>query len=236
MADFSAKLKAPVYVCLLTYGCQMNILDSQILSGSLARQGFVVTEDETAADVVLFITCSVRDLAERKVLGKAGKLNVKRNRRPEVVLGVTGCMAELKGEALIGGKNVFDFVAGTHKRHLIPELILRALCKRVAAAEVTSVNAEALERLGIALAPYMDECLPAEGKLFAVGRDEAEARLDELEAMRPRPWQAFVEIMRGCSNFCSYCVVPYARGPEVSRPADEILAELRTLASSGCVE
>jgi len=236
MADFSAQLKAPIYVCLLTYGCQMNILDSQILSGNLTRQGFVVTEDETAADVVLFITCSVRDLAERKVLGKAGKLNVKRNRRPEVVLGVTGCMAELKGETLIGGKNVFDFVAGTHKRHLIPELILRALCKRVAAAEVTSVNAEHLERLGIALAPYMEECLPNEGKLFAVGRDEAEAGLDELEAMRPRPWQAFVEIMRGCSNFCSYCVVPYARGPEVSRPADEILAELKTLASSGCVE
>ena len=159
MADFSAQLKAPVYVCLLTYGCQMNILDSQILSGNLTRQGFVVIEDETAADVVLFITCSVRDLAERKVLGKAGKLNVKRNRRPEVVLGVTGCMAELKGEALLGGKNVFDFVAGTHKRHLIPELILRALCKRVAAAEVTSVNAEHLERLGIALEPYMEEWL-----------------------------------------------------------------------------
>ena len=103
MADFSAQLKAPVYVCLLTYGCQMNILDSQILSGNLTRQGFVVVEDETAADVVLFITCSVRDLAERKVLGKAGKLNVKRNRRPEVVLGVTGCMAELKGETLLDG-------------------------------------------------------------------------------------------------------------------------------------
>ena len=236
MADFSAPLKAPIYVCLLTYGCQMNILDSQILSGNLSRQGFVVTDDETAADAVLFISCSVRDLAERKVLGKAGKLNVKRNRRPEVVLGMTGCMAELKGESLLGGKNVFDFVAGTHKRHLIPELLLRALCKRVAAAEVTAVNAEALERLGIALAPYMDECAPSSERLFAVGRNESGEGLDELEAMRPRPWQAFVEIMRGCSNFCSYCVVPYARGPEVSRPAEEILKELETLAGSGCVE
>jgi tRNA-2-methylthio-N6-dimethylallyladenosine synthase len=97
-------LLAPIKVCLLTYGCQMNILDSQVLSGNLTRQGFVVVEDEGEADAVLFITCSVRDLAERKVLGKAGKLNVKRRRRPEVVLGVTGCMAELKGEALLGAR------------------------------------------------------------------------------------------------------------------------------------
>ena len=236
MADFSANLLAPIKVCLLTYGCQMNILDSQVLSGNLTRQGFTIVEDESEADAVIFITCSVRDLAERKVLGKAGKLNVKRRRRPEVVLGVTGCMAELKGEELLEGKNVFDFVAGTHKRHLIPEMILRALCRRVAAAEVTAANAEHIERLGKALAPYMEECLASEGALLAVGKDPMSFGLDELEAMRPRPWQAFVEIMRGCSNFCSYCVVPYARGPEVSRPAESILSELRALAVSGCVE
>lgn len=236
MADFSARLAAPIRVCLMTYGCQMNILDSQVLSGLLTRQGFEIVEEEKRADAFLFVTCSVRDLAERKVLGKAGKMAQLRLRHPEVVLGITGCMAELRGEALLKGKPPFDFVAGTRKRHLIAEFLLRALCRRVAAAGETPVNGPDLARLRTALAPYLEECAACERPLVALGANEGQRELDELEAVRPRPFQAFVEIMRGCSNFCSYCVVPYARGPEISRPSAEILDELRTLAERGCVE
>ncbi len=226
-----------MYIHLRTYGCQMNVLDSQIIEGMLSALGYVMTADESAADAVLFNTCSVRDLSERKVLGKLGTLRHTRKRRPELVLGVCGCMAELSGERLLTKNPHVDFVCGTRMRHCIPELLHAAFIRRLQDAALTKHNKDHLVRLREAFNAsrevFADQAvLPP---LVAVGANQAEA-LDERIALRPHPWQAFVEIIRGCSNFCSYCVVPHARGPEVSRLPLDISSEIRELAAQGCSE
>ncbi|MCX7002854.1 MAG: MiaB/RimO family radical SAM methylthiotransferase [bacterium] len=225
-----AMLHAPVFVHLRTYGCQMNVLDSEILRGLLAARGFVITADEQAADAVLFNTCSVRDMSERKVLGKLGMLTQARTRRPELVLGVLGCMAELNGDELLRRAPQLDFVCGTNQRQHVPDLLYQALCRRVAVAPVTRHNAAQLERLRLALNGHAP---PEPQARIVIGLD-AHSTVDERIAVRLQPWRAYVEIMRGCSNFCSYCVVPYARGPEVSRAADDIVAEVEQLVACGC--
>ncbi len=223
-----------VYVHLRTYGCQMNVLDSHIISGLLAQRGFTMVDDEAQADAVLFNTCSVRDLSERKVLGKLGQLRHARTRRPELVLGVCGCMAELSGARMLEKHPHVDFVCGTNARGRIPDMLSAALCRRLAAAVLTRHNAAHLDRLRAAM-PLI-RCTPAPDDARCATGSAAPEALDERIARRPHPWQAFVEIMRGCSNFCSYCVVPYARGPEVSRAADDIVNEVAELAARGCIE
>jgi len=228
------ELNGCVRVHLRTYGCQMNVLDSEIIGGLLRARGFALTDNEQDADAILFNTCSVRDLSERKVLGKLGMLGRVRARRPELVLGVLGCMAELAGARLLERQPQIDFVCGTNNRQHVPDLLLEALRHRVAAAAHTRHNAAALERLRRAL-ELADDPLPPWQPRVATGLD-AHSTVDERVARRPQPWRAYVEIVRGCSNFCTYCVVPYARGPEVSRDPEDILAEIRQLVNAGCVE
>jgi len=229
------KISSPVFVQIRTYGCQMNVLDSQIISGLLADKGFVVTESENEADAIIFNTCSVRDLSERKVLGKLGTLTHTRKRRPELVLGVCGCMAELSGDRIIQKNPHVDFVCGTHERQLIPEKLVNAFIKRIATAEITNHNSLHLERLLSAFSEFKTQNFyPASAATKLKTQNLVVP--DERIAIRPHPWSAFVEIMRGCSNFCSYCVVPYARGPEVSRSPDDILDEITELANNRFVE
>jgi len=225
------RFAGPVRVLLRTYGCQMNVLDSQIVSGLLAARGYTMVDDEAVADALLFNTCSVRDLSERKVLGKLGQLRHARKRRPELVLGVLGCMAELSGQRLLDKNPHLDFVCGTNARARIPDLLDAAFVRRLADAKRTRHNGRHLDRLGSVFSAKE----PKQEARVATGLEVPEM-LDERIANRPHPWHAFVEIMRGCSNFCSYCVVPYARGPEVSREPDDIIAELDQLASSGVIE
>ena len=227
----AGSLPAPVNVHLRTYGCQMNVLDSQIVAGMLVAHGFTVVEDAEAADAVLFNTCSVRDVSERKVLGKLGELRIARARRPELVLGVLGCMAELSGPRLLEKNPHVDFACGTNARSRIPALLRDAFVRRVAGAKTTRHNARHLDRLRTAFGNAVD----AGGTRIATGTGVPEA-LDERVAIRPHPWHAFVEIMRGCSNYCSYCVVPYARGAETSRPHGDILDEISRLAAAGVME
>lgn len=227
---------ASVRVFIRTYGCQMNVLDSRIMRGLLRDNGFMCVENEDDADVFLFNTCSVRDLSERKVLGKLGMLTHTRKRRPEIVLGVCGCMAQLAGERIIEKNPHVDFVCGTRARNTLPGLIKHAIQKRIHKAKETKHNTEHLNRLRAACS--------AVDTLFAHCPTYSHSRVviddtgivDERCAIRPHPWSAFVEIVRGCSNFCTYCVVPYARGPEISRPADDILDEIRYQAATGCKE
>ena len=230
-------LLKPVYVYLRTYGCQMNVLDSHIIEGLLSRQGYVMTGDEASADAVLFNTCSVRDLSERKVLGKLGTLRHARKRRPELVLGVCGCMAELSGERLLQKNPHVDFVCGTRMRHCIPSLLQNAFVRRLQNAHCTKHNQRQLERLREAFGLSPESAVPLEmiDQRVAIGVNRTEV-LDERLALRPQPWKAFVEIIRGCSNFCSYCVVPHARGPEISRDPDDIVSEISELAAAGCRE
>lgn len=228
---------ATVRVYIRTYGCQMNVLDSQIIHGLLAHDGFDCVANEEEADVILFNTCSVRDLSERKVLGKLGMLQHTRKRRPERVFGVCGCMAQRAGERLIEKNPHIDFVCGTRARNMIPALVKSALHRRVTEATETRHNTAHLARLHAACSatdtPFA-RCATAPPDLRVVIDDTG--AVDERYAYRSRPWSAFVEIMRGCSNHCSYCVVPSARGPEVSRPAHEIITEIEELAATGCVE
>lgn len=179
----------------------MNELDSEIMVGSLEKRGMTRIDDETQADLLIFNTCSVRDLAERKVMGKIGQIgrsSVKRS-----IIGVTGCMAMAKKETLFRKLPHIDFVLGTNN--------------------ISDLN------------EVLDDVL-ATGKQFIRTDDQFEENLDYLITKRDDPVKAFVSIIRGCDKFCTYCVVPYTRGQEVSRPPDNIIEECTRLVQQGYKE
>jgi tRNA-2-methylthio-N6-dimethylallyladenosine synthase len=184
-----------------TYGCQMNELDSELMVGALERRGMTRVDDEDAADLLLFNTCSIRDLAERKVMGKIGQLGRSPSRRS--LIGVTGCMAMAKRDTLFRKLPHVDFVIGTNN--------------------ITDLNS------------VLDEVLQT-GRPVIRTDDQFEENLDYLVAKRDDPVKAHVSIIRGCDKFCTYCVVPYTRGQEVSRPPDSIEEECRLLADRGYKE
>jgi len=184
-----------------TYGCQMNELDSEIMVGQLEERGLEQRQNEEDADLLIFNTCSVRDLAERKVMGKLGLLGRKHN--PQRIIGVTGCMANAKKESLFRKLPHVDFVLGTNNLHDLNHVL--------------------------------DTVLATGQQTF---RTDAKFtfELDYLAAKREDKVKAHVSIIRGCDKFCTYCVVPYTRGPEVSRPPENILEECRELAAKGYKE
>lgn len=184
-----------------TYGCQMNELDSEIMVGQLERRGLNRIDDEDSADLLIFNTCSIRDLAERKVMGKLGQLGRSRTRKS--IIGVTGCMAMAKKETLFRKLPHVDFVLGTNN--------------------ITDLNT------------VLDEVLET-GRQTIRTADQFEENLDYLIAKRDDPVKAFVSIIRGCDKFCTYCVVPYTRGQEVSRPPESIEEECRRLVQQGYKE
>ncbi|MFI0434305.1 MAG: tRNA (N6-isopentenyl adenosine(37)-C2)-methylthiotransferase MiaB [Parachlamydiaceae bacterium] len=184
-----------------TYGCQMNELDSEIMIGLLESRGLIRCLDEWDADLLLFNTCSIRDLAERKVMGKLGILG--RNRKKNAIIGVTGCMANAKKETLFQKLPHIDFVLGTNNIHELNHVL--------------------------------DEILST-GKQMARTDDQFTYELDYLNAKREDKVKAYVSIIRGCDKFCTYCVVPYTRGQEVSRAPASILEECRQLVHQGYKE
>src|SRR6266849_6244937 len=191
-------------------------LYSELVVGSLRRQGYVLTHEATEADVILFNTCSVRQHAEDKIYSALGRLRSHKRRHPSKVLGVLGCMAQ-KDQSLIRKRAPHvDIVCGTGQLARLPELI----------AEV--------ERTGkpqVALSLDRKEA----------SRHEVEQSFESYDplrdpSMRPSPFQAYVRVMIGCDKFCTYCIVPSVRGPEQSRPPEHIAAEVRQLAGEGCKE
>ncbi|MDB6081888.1 MAG: miaB [Chlamydiia bacterium] len=183
-----------------TYGCQMNELDTEIMKGMLENRGLTPATEENA-DLLLFNTCSIRDLAERKALGKIGRLGKLHENRP--VIGITGCMANAKKETLFKKVPYLDFVLGTNNIH--------------------ELNA------------ILDEVLLT-GKQPVKVDSRFEHELDYTSAKRTDPVKAHVSIIRGCDKFCTYCVVPYTRGPESSRHPDSIVEECKKLAANGYKE
>ncbi len=184
-----------------TYGCQMNELDSEIMIGQLESRGLVRCHDELDADLLLFNTCSIRDLAERKVMGKLGQLG--RTRQSQAIIGVTGCMANAKKDTLFQKLPHIDFVLGTNNIHELNHVL--------------------------------DEVL-ATGKQMVRTDDHFTYELDYLNAKREDKVKAYVSIIRGCDKFCTYCVVPYTRGSEVSRSPASIVEECRQLVHQGYKE
>ncbi|MGQ0636176.1 MAG: tRNA (N6-isopentenyl adenosine(37)-C2)-methylthiotransferase MiaB [Planctomycetaceae bacterium] len=199
-----------------TVGCQMNMLDSELVVAALRKRGYALTDSVDCADTVLFNTCSVREHAEHKIYSALGRLKHSKSRRPNQVIGVVGCMAQ-KDQSLIFRRAPFvDLVVGTGQLAQIPDLI-----------EASRENRA--QRLAVSL-----------DRRDATRQEVSDSFVsyDPLRdpEMRPSPFQAFVRIMIGCDKFCTYCVVPMTRGPEQSRPPQHLVQEVRQLASEGVKE
>jgi tRNA-2-methylthio-N6-dimethylallyladenosine synthase len=199
-----------------TVGCQMNMLDSELVVAALRKQGYELTADVAEADTVLFNTCSVREHAEHKIYSALGRLKHSKRRRPDQVIGVIGCMAQKDKTLVFERAPHVDIVVGTGQLAQIPGL-------------VDEVRARREQRLAVSL-----------DRRDATRQEVSDSfqSYDPLRdpEMRPSPFQAFVRIMIGCDKFCTYCVVPMTRGPEQSRPPRHIIQEVRQLAGEGVKE
>jgi len=195
-------MSAKLYV--KTHGCQMNEYDSARMLDVLAEShGFQATDDVDAADVILINTCSIREKAQEKVFSQLGRWRPIKERNPDVVIGVGGCVASQEGEAIVQRAPFVDLVFGPQTLHRLPALLDQARASRRPAIDVSFPEIEKFDRL------------------------------PEPRAEGPT---AFVSIMEGCSKYCSFCVVPYTRGEEISRPLDDVIAEVVGLAERGVRE
>lgn len=191
------------YAYLLVYGCQMNQSDAERMMGQLRTIGYERTESMEEADLILINTCCVRETAEDRVYGKIGEIKRLKRENPELIFGITGCMAQKEGDALIKRAPHIDFVLGTNKVH-----------------ELTHV---------------VQEIQAEHGHVVDVQLGETELP-DDVPVARAGSLSAWVPIMYGCNNFCTYCIVPYTRGRERSREPESILNELRDLQNKGFKE
>jgi tRNA-2-methylthio-N6-dimethylallyladenosine synthase len=196
-----------------TYGCQMNERDSEQVAHSLIARGYERTESELEADVVLLNTCSVRDMADQKALGKMGMLGRMANERPHVVFGFLGCMAQARGASLLKNLPHVDLVVGTQKFHRVADYVDDALERKWTRA--------------------MDD-----PRFSIVDVDEEPGSQSTIrhQQLERKQATAFVSIMQGCNMHCTFCIVPQTRGAERSRTIEEIVAEVRELVSRGVKE
>ena len=192
-----------------TYGCQMNISDGELMEGILSKAGYEIVGSPESADVILVNTCAIREHAETRVLGRVGQLNMYKNFNPDLVLGVTGCMAQRMKDTLLDRAPYVDLVVGPDGYRELP-------------AALDQIRAGGSARTG--------------RKRLAV----VELSIDEdyrgLEQRRRSGVNAWVPIQRGCNHRCTFCIVPYVRGPEKNRHFLDILMEVRELALSGITE
>jgi tRNA-2-methylthio-N6-dimethylallyladenosine synthase len=194
-----------------TFGCQMNDHDSERLAGALLADGLVATPDIEAADVVVFNTCCIRENADNKFYGHLGNLKTLRESRPDMQIAVGGCLAQMDGERVRERASHVDVVFGTHNLTRAPEL-LRQAARSGPVVEILDGPPPAADPSG------------------------SEQQVAALNAVRDLPYAAWVTIQMGCDNSCAFCIVPSVRGGEVSRPFDELVDEVRTLAGRGVTE
>jgi tRNA-2-methylthio-N6-dimethylallyladenosine synthase len=198
-------------VYIKTYGCQMNERDSDAVAAMLRGKGYSIVESELDADVVLLNTCSVRDQAEQKAIGKAGHLTKRKRKNPNFILGVMGCMAQNRGNDLLDRLPDLDLIVGTQKFHRVPDHLDHMIAT--------------LQGQG----PRPDTIVDLEAE------DGSQNTIKSHDADKQQV-SAFVSIMQGCNMKCSYCIVPKTRGAERARPMDEIVAEIEALAANGTRE
>ena len=197
-------------VYLETFGCQMNVSDSERVATRLVSDGFEITADEAAADVVLINTCSVREKAEHKLYTRIGQIrkaerdNITPKNKNGRIIGVLGCVAQLEGETLFAGRNEIDFVLGT---------------------KAVGRVSEAIEKVSGGQKNYFD-----------LGTREENYDWSVAETQRHSPFVAFVPIIEGCNKFCTYCIVPFSRGREKSLTATEIIRQILSLRRQGVRE
>nr|WP_169308764.1 tRNA (N6-isopentenyl adenosine(37)-C2)-methylthiotransferase MiaB [Paracoccus gahaiensis] len=184
-----------------TYGCQMNVYDSQRMAEAMGAEGYVLTEDQSDADMVLLNTCHIREKAAEKLYSDLGRLKPLKAARPDLKIGVAGCVAQAEGAEIIRRMPLVDLVVGPQTYHRLPAM--------------------------------------ARGEIPAIQTDfPEEDKFDHLPAPRAtrRAPAAFLTVQEGCDKFCAFCVVPYTRGAEVSRPVERILSEARDLVARGVRE
>jgi tRNA-2-methylthio-N6-dimethylallyladenosine synthase len=199
-------------VFIKTYGCQMNERDSEAVAALLRARGYRIVSSEADCDVLLLNTCSVRDAAEQKAIGKAASVQARQRRNPDFVLGILGCMAQNRGAELLDRLPDVDLIIGTQKFHRVPDYLDNLRAARAAGAPVGATIVDLGEEAG-----------------------SQNTIRDHLVPDTPQV-SAFVSIQQGCNMHCSFCIVPKTRGDERSRPIEEIVAECRLLAERGVRE
>src|SRR5438477_8247983 len=204
-------MKPPRKLHIKSYGCQMNVYDAQRMVDTLAGEGFVETAHADEADLVILNTCHIREKASEKVYSELGRLRAAKEdaaRDGRVMkIAVAGCVAQAEGEEIIRRAPVVDVVVGPQSYHHLPELLRRAT------QEGRAIETE----------------FPAEDKFGFLPHPRP-------DAIRARGISAFVTVQEGCDKFCTFCVVPYTRGAETSRPVMKVVAEAEHLAASGVRE
>lgn len=188
---------------LLVYGCQMNVSDAERMAGELVSIGYARTDEMQAADLILINTCCVRESAEDRVYGKIGEIKHLKRKNPRLIFGITGCMAQKEGDALIARAPHIDFVLGTSKVHELKNVVRELERER---GHIVDVNLTETE-------------LPDGGPVAREGK-----------------LSAWIPIMYGCNNFCTYCIVPYVRGRERSRRPEDVVDEVREAVAQGYKE
>src|SRR2546421_4686858 len=211
-----------------TYGCQMNLRDSEQVAHSLMAHGYEQVAHEAEADVVLLNTCSVRDMADQKALGKMGMLGRIAKERPHVVFGFLGCMAQAQGESLLKNLPHVDLVVGTQKFHRVADYVDELIVRKNGRA-----RPEPARRGEGAPHRAMDDLRYA---IVDVDEETGSQSTIRDQQLAPKQATAFVSIMQGCNMRCTFCIVPQTRGTERSRSIDEIVREVRELVSGGVKE
>jgi tRNA-2-methylthio-N6-dimethylallyladenosine synthase len=198
-------------VHIKSFGCQMNVYDSHRMADTLAPAGYSETADAAEADLVILNTCNIREKAAEKVYSEIGRIRVMKEEAAaqgrDMLIAVAGCVAQAEGREIVRRAKTVDLVVGSQNFHRLPEMIARA---------------QGGERV-------VDTEFPADDKFAALAAPRA-------EAIRARGVSAFVTVQEGCDKFCTFCVVPYTRGAEVSRPVEQIAAEVARLAAAGVRE
>ncbi|MBO27152.1 MAG: tRNA (N6-isopentenyl adenosine(37)-C2)-methylthiotransferase MiaB [Rhodobacteraceae bacterium] len=197
-------MTAPKKLFIKTYGCQMNVYDSERMAEALGGQGYVQTQTAADADMILLNTCHIREKAAEKVYSELGRLKPLKEANPDLKIGVAGCVAQAEGEEIMRRQPAVDLVVGPQSYHRLPQMEARLREGRSA----------------------LDTDFPEEDKF---------AHLAKRPKARRAP-SAFLTVQEGCDKFCAFCVVPYTRGAEVSRPADRVLEEARDLVERGVRE
>jgi tRNA-2-methylthio-N6-dimethylallyladenosine synthase len=227
-------------VYLETFGCQMNELDSELVTTDLSRLGYVFSTDAQQADVVLYNTCSVREQAEQKVWSRIGELAKRKLLQPDLIVGVLGCMAERDGTALLDRMPAVDLLCGPAELDKLPALLDNAVRTKLSMiADERGAGAGGTGRLVSARQVALQGDASRRSGTLAAAGDRLEM-LDLSRAVSPLETNdrrsAYVRITRGCNKFCTYCVVPHTRGAEVHRPPAHIIDECKRLVDAGVIE
>lgn len=204
-ANFRAEHGRAPLALTETYGCQQNENDTERIRGILEEAGYAFTEDTQRADLVIYNTCAVRENAEQKVFGRLGILKHVKRSRPDMVIGLCGCMVQQEHitEKIKSVHDHIDLIFGTHALYRLPELLYQTLKDRKLVVDIENSDGAIAEHIPI---------------------------------KRGNTNKAWVSVMYGCNNFCTYCIVPYVRGRERSRRAQDILREVHDLVEQGCTE